>query len=191
MLCHLWKDTVFPDGSTARSLVPEMPEELRALLRELDTAGKRSGGLVAAAGSLPSGTTDTVRLTILSVLLKGVGLPELYPQARFCLWLKSNGHYDQVRANLQAAGRDFDRELNNLYVSGPLMRAILACDPGFAACLPFERRRAFNPAGGHGRQYSRLPKIGRNPTSTISILRFQSRSAFFRASRQRCRGTSL
>lgn len=132
MLCHLWKDTVFPDGSTARSLVPQMPEELRALLRELDTAGKRSGGLVAAAGSLPSGTTDMVRLTILSVLLKGVGLPELYPQARFCLWLKSNGHYDQVRANLQAAGRDFDRELNNLYVSGPLMRAILACDPGFA-----------------------------------------------------------
>ena len=133
MLCHLWKDTVFPDGATARSLVPEMPEELRALLRELDTAGKRAGGLVAAAGSLPSGTTETVRLTILGVLLKAVGLPEMYPQARFCLWLKSNGYYDQVKANLAAAGRDFDRELNNLYVSGPLMRAILACDAGFAA----------------------------------------------------------
>ncbi|MDA8351542.1 MAG: BREX system P-loop protein BrxC, partial [Pseudomonadota bacterium] len=133
MLCHLWKDTVFPDGATARSLVPEMPEELRALLRELDTAGKRAGGLVAAAGSLPSGTTETVRLTILGVLLKAVGLPEMYPQARFCLWLKSNGYDDQVKANLGAAGRNFDRELNNLYVSGPLMRAILACDPGFAA----------------------------------------------------------
>src|SRR6266480_1781221 len=72
MLCHLWKDTAFADGSTARSLVPAMPEELRALLRELDTAGKRSGGLIAAAGSLPSGTTENVRLTILGVLLKAV-----------------------------------------------------------------------------------------------------------------------
>ncbi len=133
MLCHLWKDTIFPDGATARSLVPEMPEELRALLRELDTAGKRAGGLLAAAGSLPSGTTETVRLTILSVLLKAVGLAEQYPQARFCLWLKSSGHYDQVKTNLEATGRDFERELNNLYVSGPLMRAILACDPAFAA----------------------------------------------------------
>lgn len=132
MLCHLWKDTAFPDGVTARSLVPAMPEEVRALLRELDTAGRRAGGLVAAAGSLPSGTTENVRLTILGVLLKAVGLPEQYPQARFCLWLKANSYYDAVRASLQAAGRDFERELNNLYVSGPLMRAILACDSKFA-----------------------------------------------------------
>lgn len=53
MLCHLWRDTEFPDGATARALVPSMPEELRALLRELDTAGRRGGGLLAAAGSLP------------------------------------------------------------------------------------------------------------------------------------------
>ena len=72
MLSHLWQDTSFPDGATARSLVPVIPEELHALLRELDTAGKRSGGLLAAAGSLPSGTTDNVRLTILSILLRPV-----------------------------------------------------------------------------------------------------------------------
>ena len=46
MLCHLWQDTEFPDGATARSIVPELPEEVRSLLRELDTAGKRSGGLL-------------------------------------------------------------------------------------------------------------------------------------------------
>src|ERR1700733_6168334 len=57
MLCHLWQDTSFPDGATARSLVPSIPEDLRALLRELDTAGERAGGLMAAAGALPSGTT--------------------------------------------------------------------------------------------------------------------------------------
>lgn len=133
VLCHLWKDTTFPDGASARNLVPTMPHELKALLRELDTAGKRAGGLIAAAGSLPSGTTENVRLTILGVLLKAVGLPELYPQARFCLWLKVNGHYDKVKAAVKAVGRDFDRELNNLYVSGPLMKAVLACDPSLAA----------------------------------------------------------
>ena len=39
-------------------------DELRNLFRELDTAGKREGGLLAAAGALPSGTTsDALRAT--------------------------------------------------------------------------------------------------------------------------------
>ena len=133
MLCHLWQDTSFPDGATARSLVPSMPDDLRALLRELDTAGKRSGGLIAAAGALPSGTTDNVRLTILSILLRAVGLPEQYPQARFCLWLHSQGQFDKVKAAVEASGKTFERELNNLYVSGPIARAVMATDANFAA----------------------------------------------------------
>lgn len=132
MLCHLWQDTAFPDGATARSLVPSIPEDLKALLRELDTAGRRAGGLIAAAGALPSGTTDNVRLTILAVLLRAVGLPEQYPQARFCLWLHSQGQFDKVKAAVEAAGRSFDRELNNLYVSGPIARAVMAGDANFA-----------------------------------------------------------
>lgn len=133
MLCHLWQDTAFPDGATARSLVPSIPEDLKALLRELDTAGRRAGGLIAAAGALPSGTTDNVRLTILAVLLRAVGLPEQYPQARFCLWLHSQGQFDKVKAAIEAAGRSFERELNNLYVSGPIARAVMDGDAGFAA----------------------------------------------------------
>ena len=132
MLCHLWQDTSFLDGATARSLVPSIPEDLRALLRELDTAGKRAGGLIAAAGALPSGTTDNVRLTILSILLRAVGLPEQYPQARFCLWLHSQCQFDQVRAVVEASGKPFERELNNLYVSGPIARAVMAIDANFA-----------------------------------------------------------
>lgn len=132
MLCHLWQDTAFPDGATARSLVPSIPEDLKDLLRELDTAGRRAGGLIAAAGALPSGTTDNVRLTILAILLRAVGLPEQYPQARFCLWLHSQGQFDQVKAAVEAAGRSFDRELNNLYVSGPIARAVMAGDANFA-----------------------------------------------------------
>lgn len=132
MLCHLWQDTRFPDGSTARSLVPAMPDDLRALLRELDTAGKRTGGLVAAAGALPSGTTDDVRLTVLGVILRAVGLPEQYPQAQFCFWLRDHGYYDRVRGAVEAAGKTWLGELNNLYVSGVIARAVLDCDPSFA-----------------------------------------------------------
>jgi hypothetical protein len=133
MLCHLWADTKFPDGSTARSLVPSLPDDLRSLLRELDTAGKRAGGLLAAAGALPSGTTDLVRLTILAVLLRGVGLPDQYPQAQFCLWLHDQGWFGKVKAAVEAAGKQWTSELNNLYVSGPIARALIACDANFAA----------------------------------------------------------
>jgi hypothetical protein len=133
MLCHLWQDTAFPDGATARAIVPAMPDELRELLRELDTAGRRAGGLLAAAGSLPSGTTDQVRLTILGILMRAVGLPEQYPQARFCLWLHSQGYFDTVKKSVEAAGKAFDKELNNLYVSGPIAKALLACDKSYAS----------------------------------------------------------
>ncbi len=133
MLCHLWQDTAFADGATARSLVPSIPEDLRALLRELDTAGKRAGGLIAAAGALPSGTTDNVRLTILAILLRAVGLPEQYPQARFCLWLHSQGKFAEVKSAVEAAGKSFERELNNLYVSGPIASAVMAAEKSFAS----------------------------------------------------------
>lgn len=132
MLCHLWRDTEFPDGSTARSLVPGLPDEIRALLRELDIAGRQGGGLVAAAGSLPTGMIDQVRLTILAVLFKGVGLPELYPQACFCLWLHEQGWFESVRQAVEATGKNFPAEINNLYVSNLIAKAILAQAPGFA-----------------------------------------------------------
>lgn len=133
MLSHIWSDTVFPDGATARSLIPEMPDDLRSLLRELDTAGKRSGGLLSAAGALPRGSTDHVRLTILSVIFRAVGLPSGYPQARFCTWLQSRGFLDSVKQAVEEAGRSFETELNNLYVSGPIAKALLNCDPNFAS----------------------------------------------------------
>jgi len=133
MLCHLWADTKFPDGATARSLVPSMPDDLRSLLRELDTVGKRAGGLIAAAGALPSGTTDYVRMTILAVLLRGAGLPDQYPQAQFCLWLHDQGWFDTVKKSVEAAGKQWSSELNNLYVSGPIARALMGCDPNLAA----------------------------------------------------------
>lgn len=134
MLAHLWQDTRFDDdGTTARTLVKAMPDELRSLLRELDTAGKRAGGLLAAPGALPSGTTDNVRLTIGGVLLRAVGLPEQYAQAQFCLWLHDQKYFDTVKRAVEKDGKTWVSELNNLYVSGTIARAVMGCDSRFAS----------------------------------------------------------
>jgi hypothetical protein len=129
MIGHLWNNTVFPDGATARSLVPRLPAEIEAALKELDTAGRRAGGMHAAFGALPSGSAESTRLTILGIILRSCGLPDQYRLAKFCLYLKNNGFYDQVRKEVEASGKDFMRELENLTVSPVLRAALLKVDP--------------------------------------------------------------
>ncbi len=135
MLTHLWVNTPFPDGTTARGLVRGgLPDEVQAQLRELDTHAHRAGRTpVAAAGTLLGGSVDHVRHSVLSILLRARGLPALYPLARFCFWLREQGLLDGVRAAVEAAGKDWLRELNNLYVSPVIADAIVAADAGFAA----------------------------------------------------------
>ena len=136
MLRFLWTDYRFPeDGATARGLA-RLPDDVLDLLTEVSTLGRRGDGLCAAAGTLGAGAGDSVRLALLGIVFKAAGLPESYPQARFCLWLMKNGIYDAVRNAIEAEGRDFRRELNDLYVSPLIARALLAVDPHFA---PSER----------------------------------------------------
>lgn len=135
MFRHLWVDTKFEsDGSTARGLT-QLPDEVKDPLKELDTLGKRCGGLHAAAGTLPSGGGESVRLAVLSIILRSKGLPSSLPQAQFCLWLQKNGLYEKVRAFIEAAGNDFQSELHDLYVSPLLAQALLEADPAFAPDL--------------------------------------------------------
>lgn len=130
MLGHLWVNTEFTaDGVTARSLVPSLPAEVEAALKELDTQARRAGGLHAALGIMPSGSSDSVRLTILGVLLRSCGLPEQYRLAKFCLYLKNHGFYDAVVSKVEAAGKVFDRELVDLSVSPVIRKALLESDP--------------------------------------------------------------
>jgi len=112
--------------------VPHIPEEIQELLRELDIAGRRAGGVLAAAGAMPSGSNDNVRLTILGVILRAVDLPSSYPQARLCLWLQEQGLLDQVKSQVEAAGKVFEREINDMYVSPVIAPAIRKCSPEFA-----------------------------------------------------------
>ena len=71
-------------------------------------------------------------LALLGIVFKSAELPESYPQARFCIWLRKNDIYDQVCASVETEGRDFRRELNDMYVSPLIAKALLAADPNFA-----------------------------------------------------------
>ena len=133
MLRFLWIDYHFPeDGASARGLA-RLPDDVTELLTELATLGRRSYGLHAAAGTPGTGTGDSVRLALLGIVFKSADLPESFPQAQFCLWLRKNNIYDQVRTAVEAGDRDFRRELNDLYVSPLIAKALLAADPDFAS----------------------------------------------------------
>jgi hypothetical protein len=92
MLGHLWLDTPFEDGVSARTLVRGLPDDVRAHLRELDTKAARLGvPLKAPSGTLPAGSGDFVRATILSIILDACDLPTQYPQAEFVFWIREQG----------------------------------------------------------------------------------------------------
>ena len=141
MLTHLWVNTAFEDGSTARSLVRELPDEVAAQLRELDTQARRAGRpAIAAAGTLLGGSVDHVRHTVLSILLRACGWPAQYAQAMFCFWLREQGLLDSVRSAVVSAEKDWLRELNNLYVSPVIASALIEADPHFAADVKAARQ---------------------------------------------------
>ena len=142
MLQHLWIDYEFPDGAKARGLA-KLPTQAKELLKELSTVAKRSGGLHAAAGTLGSGAGESVRLELLGIIFKSVGLPEQYASANFVMWLRHEGLEEAVRHHLEKAGRDFDMEVANLYVSDAMAKAILAARSGFAG----KHGRGQGPAG--------------------------------------------
>ena len=150
MLTHLWVNTGFPDGATARGLVRGgLPDEVQAQLRELDTHARRAGrSPVAAAGTMLGGSVDHIRHTVLSILLRARGWPAQYPQARFCFWLRDRGLLDGVRAAVETAGKDWLSELHNLYVSPVIAKALIAADASFAADVRSARQlltRQFPP----------------------------------------------
>jgi hypothetical protein len=128
MLRALWGDTVFEDGATARG-VANLPSHISDLLRELSTQAKRHGGLHAASGTLGAAASGSVRLALLRILFKSVGLPEQYPLARFVMWLKDEGVYEPVRHHVEQHDFDWDEELDNFYVAEGLHEALMQTKP--------------------------------------------------------------
>lgn len=131
VLDSIWSDIQFPSGAAARG-VTDLSEAVKAQLLELDTAGKREGGLWSAAGTLGAGAAGSPRLAFLDILFGAAGLPQRYDAARFVLWMKKEGIEEKVHAALTAKGREFDHELANMYVSPHLAQALFEASPGLA-----------------------------------------------------------
>jgi len=128
MLRALWVDTSFDDGASARGIA-NLPQGIRDQLKELSTQAKRHGGLHAVSGTLGAGASGSVRLALLRLIFKSAGLPELYPVARFVMWLKQENIYEQVRAHVEDNGVDWDEELDNFYVAEALHDALVHTKP--------------------------------------------------------------
>jgi len=131
VLEHLWLNTALPDGSSARGLV-NSPESVALSLRELDSAGKRNGGVWAAAGTMGAGASGSAKLAFLRILFLAAKLPPSYPAARFVIWLRQQGLEDRVSEHVEAAGKSFETELRNMYVSPFLATAVMESIPGIA-----------------------------------------------------------
>jgi len=128
MLRALWVDTAFEDGATARGIA-SLPQNISDLFKELSTRKKRYGGLHAASGTLGSGASGSVRLALLRIIFKSVGLPEQYHIARFVMWLKREGIYEDVKSKVEQSGNDWLYELDNFIVAEDLHKALVQVKP--------------------------------------------------------------
>lgn len=131
MLRYLWDDYRFADGVTARSLV-RLPPEISDLLKELSTRSKQLGGLRAAAGTLGAGAMDNVRLAFIQLIMRAAGLPQNLAQARFILWLRSQGLEAKVEAALKKQKKELTKEVLSLKLSVPLAEALVVAEPKYA-----------------------------------------------------------
>lgn len=168
VLEYLWRDYQLPSGASARSLADLTPD-IEAHLKELSIAAKRAGGLWSAAGTLGAGASGSVRLAFLSVVFDAAGLPEQYAPARLVLWMKQEGIDDAVRADVEAAGRDLDHELRNLYVSPVLANALIEAGASFGS-TPAEVSKALRD------QYPTVNDISNDEALDVlgEVLRLQS-----------------
>jgi hypothetical protein len=128
MLRALWKNEPFNDGSTPRGIA-HLPSSVTDLLKELDTEGKRRGGIHAVSGTLGSGSDQSVRLSLLGIIFKSVGLPEKYNLAHFVMDLKRKNIYHDVLKELDKGGYDWKEELFNLHVSEGIPKSLVKLKP--------------------------------------------------------------
>lgn len=134
MLRALWSNQAFPDGPRARDIA-DLPQDIRDQFTELSNVANRYGGLHAASGTLGSGANHNVRMALLNIVFKSAGLPEQYHHARFVLWLKKKGIFDAVKASVEADGDNWNKELQDLYMSRSIANALLQHDNTLGADL--------------------------------------------------------
>jgi len=130
MASYLWNDTEFSNGNTARS-IKQLPQDITDLLAEISLKQKINGKL-SVAGTLRDFPSKDIRYSFLQLLLNTLGLPTQFHHFKFVYWLKQEGIYDNVQTLVEVAGRDFKKEVENLFVSPTLSKAVLQLLPDMA-----------------------------------------------------------
>jgi hypothetical protein len=130
MASYLWEDFEFPNGSTARTIKP-LPTEIRDLLTEIDRKQKIYGKL-SVSGTLRDFPSKDIRYSFLQILLSALGLPQQYHHFKFIHWTIEEGIHDELKKIIEGQGKSMRREVENLFVSTPLAKAILELKPDFA-----------------------------------------------------------
>lgn len=132
VLTYLWTNPTI-EGVKARSLV-NCPDDVRDLLKELDNFAKRDRTIAfAAAGVMRRGQNTSVAQPLLEIFLGSAGLPTQYGPAKFALWLREEGLWEDFLAALESRGRSIDEVNRNLFVSTAVREALIEVNPAFAA----------------------------------------------------------
>jgi len=130
MLGYLWEDFTFPNGDSAKK-IKTLPQDVNDLFFELEKKQKINGKL-SVSGTLKDFPSADIRYSFLQLFLNALGLPQQFHHFKFVYWAKKEGIYDQLKAIVEAQGKDFRKEYENLFVSSTIARAILDLLPGFA-----------------------------------------------------------
>ena len=130
MLGYLWEDYNFPNGDTARTIKP-LPQDIADLLIELERKQKINGRL-SVSGTLKDFPSADIRYSFLQLFLNELGLPQQYHHFKFVYWARQEGIYDGLKSLIEAQGKDFKKEYENLFVSTAMAKAILELKPEFA-----------------------------------------------------------
>lgn len=153
MASYLWDDFVFPNGATARTIKP-LPTEINDLLIEIDRKQKIYGKL-SISGTLRDFPSKDIRYSFLQIMLSALGLPQQYHHFKFVHWTIEEGIHDALKQNIENQGKVFRKEVENLFVSTPLAKAILEIKPDFATSEA-QVREIFRA------QYPRVESISRD-----------------------------
>lgn len=130
MLGYLWEDFTFPNGDTARNIKP-LPGDVHAFIHELGQK-QQTFGKLSVSGTLKDFPSADIRYSFLQLFLNALGLPEQYHHFKFVYWAKQEGIFDSLKALIEAQGKDFRKEYENLFVSSAIARAVLDLKPDFA-----------------------------------------------------------
>jgi hypothetical protein len=127
VLRYLWTDYEFADGTKAREIC-KLPDGIVESLKELSTRGKQGAGLHSAGGTLKAGSGD-VRLRVLQIIFKSVGLPIKFGPAHLIMDLRRDGSFDKLEKSLKGRDKDVLQEVDRLYTSRALHEAYLDLYP--------------------------------------------------------------